>query len=338
MKARRAKLQVIYDNHDITADLHPHLISWTHTDNLSGQADDLQITVEDKERKWSGPWMPEEGAVLRAKVIRENWEQDGKTDYLSLGQFEIDGIEISFPPSAVTIKAISVPESSSLRGEPKNRAWEKTKLSVIAGDKAKKSGLKLFFDAEDVEYDRIEQTEETDLVFLMRLCNDAGLCLKITDKQLVIFDEEKYESRPAIDTIKRDAPSIKSFRTRLTTQGAYRACRVEYQSPKKKKKVSYTYTPPSAPKTGRTLYVNQRVTSIGEAQRLARKKLREANKDTSVASVVMIANNVYVAGHTVNLKDFGQRIDGKYIITQITRSQGSGYEMAMELRRCLEGY
>lgn len=338
MKARRSKLQVFYDNHDISADLQPHLVSWSHTDNLSGQADDLQITVEDKERKWSGPWMPDEGAVLKARVVRENWEKEGMTDYLSLGEFEIDEVSFSFPPSTVSIKAISVPESSSLRGERKNRAWEKTKLSVIARDKASKACMKLFFDTEDISYDRIEQTEETDLVFLMRLCNDAGLCLKITDKQLVIFDEEKYEQRPAIDTIKRDGPSIKSFSARTTTQGTYKACRVEYSSPKGKKKFSYTYTPPNGPKTGRTLYVNQRVTSISEAQRLAKKKLRETNKNALVISISLIANNVYVAGHTLNLQGFGKKFDGKYIIIQITRSQQNGYEMNMELRKCLEGY
>ncbi|GIO09674.1 hypothetical protein J31TS6_57020 [Brevibacillus reuszeri] len=338
MKARRSSLQVLYENHDITADLKPHLIGWTHTDNLSGQADDLQLVLEDKEHKWSGPWMPDEGAVLKANVIRENWEQDGKDDSLPLGQFEIDEIEISYPPSTVAIKSISVPETSSLRGEPKNRAWEKTRLSVIAGDKAGKAKLKLFFDAEDVSYDRIEQTEETDLVFLMRLCNDAGLCLKVTDKQLAIFDEQKYEDRPAIDTIKRNDPSIKNFRTRTTTQGLYRACRVEYHSPKRKKNIAYTFTPRNAPKTGRTLYINQRVSSIGEAQRLAKKKLREANKNAVVASITMIGNNVYLAGHTLNLQGFGTRFDGKYIISQITRTQQNGYEMAMELRKCLEGY
>ncbi|MDX5091602.1 contractile injection system protein, VgrG/Pvc8 family, partial [Lactobacillus crispatus] len=268
----------------------------------------------------------------------ENWEQDGKTDNLDLGQFEIYELEVRFPPSIVSIKAISVPNSSSLRGERKNRAWEKTKLSVIAGDLASKAGLKLFFDGENVEYDRIEQTEESDLVFLMGLCNDAGLCIKITDKQLVIFDEEKYEQRPAIDTIKRDAPNIKSFQMQTTTQGLYRACRVSYHSPKGKKKYSYTYTPPKAPKTGRTLYINQRVSSIKEAQRLAKKKLRETNRNAMVASMTMIANNVYLAGHTLNLQGFGARFDGKYIITQITRSQGNGYEMNMEIRKCLEGY
>lgn len=336
MNARRASLQVTYQNHDITADLEPHLLSWDYTDNLGGQADDLQINLEDRDHKWIGPWMPEKGAVIKAKIVRENWEKDGKVDALPLGQFEIDEIEVSFPPSTVAIKAISVPESSSLRGEEKNRAWEKTKLSVIARDKAKAAGLKLLYDVDDdPEYDRVEQTGETDLSFLMRLCNDAGLCLKVTGTQLVIFDEEKYERQPPVATIR--PTDVKNYRGVATTQGTYRACRVHYRSPKGRKNITYTFAPKNAPKTGRILYINQRVASVKEAERLAKKKLREANKNSGTFTLTMLGDTRFVAGVTVMLSGFGN-FDGKYIVTQAKHSQQNGYETALELRRCLEGY
>ncbi|UTW68693.1 hypothetical protein KHA80_14465 [Anaerobacillus sp. HL2] len=41
------------------------------------------------------------------------------------------------------------------------------------------------------EYDRIEQTEQTDLQFMTKLCNDAGLCLKVSNQSVVVFDEGK---------------------------------------------------------------------------------------------------------------------------------------------------
>jgi len=338
MKTRRARLQVMYESKDISEDLQPYLLGWTYTDNLSGQADDLQLNLEDKDHLWSGSWMPDEGASMTAKIIRENWAQEGKSDSLPLGSFEIDEIEINFPPSTVAIKSISVPESSSLRGQKKNKAWEKTKLSLLAREKANGSGLKLFYEsADDPDYDRIEQTEETDLIFLMRLCNDAGLCLKVTGTQLVIFDEEKYEAQAPITTLTKGDRNIKSFRARTTTGGTYRSCHVAYTSPKGKKKISYTYTPPKAPKTGRTLYIYQRVSSVGEAQRLAKKKLREANKNAVSVSMTLMGDVQFVAGVTVSLSGFG-KFEGKYIITQATHSQQNGYETAIELRRCLEGY
>jgi len=338
MKARRARLQLIYDSVDISTDIQSHLINWTFTDNLSGQADDLQVTLEDREQLWIGPWMPDKGATLKAKVIRENWEQDGQVDELSLGQFEIDEIENNYPPSTVAIKAISIPESSSLRGENKNRAWEKTKLSVISKDIASGAGLKLFYDTnDDPEYDRIEQTEETDLVFLLRLCNDAGLCLKVSDAQVVIFDEQKYEQQEPVDTIIKGQARIKNYRGRTTLSGLYKSCRVEYQDAGKKQKIKYEFTPPNPPKIGRVLVINERVSSIKEAERLAKKRLRQENKKGITFSITMMGDIKYLAGLTVNLLGFGV-FDGKYIITQATHGQQSGYEVKLELQKCLEGY
>jgi phage protein D len=75
--SRRAQLQVHYDNVDISTDIQSHLKSWSYTDNLSGEADDLQITLEDMDHLWRGDWMPDKGAILSAKVIRENWDEVG---------------------------------------------------------------------------------------------------------------------------------------------------------------------------------------------------------------------------------------------------------------------
>jgi len=338
VNTRRARLQLIYENKDITQDLQQYLVGWTFTDNLSGQADDLQITLEDKGRRWMGRWMPEEGAVIRARIIRQNWEKEGKSDSLDLGQFEIDEIEFSGPPSTVQIKALSVPSSSALKGQRKNRAWEKTRLSVVAKDVARANRLSLFYDTDDdPEYDRVDQTEETDLEFLSRMCNDAGLCLKISDARIVIFDEQKYEQRPVIGTISRGDENVIQYSGRRTLTGVYRACRVVYHDEKKDRTIRHTFTPPNPPKTGRILVVNEQVESIKQAERLAKKRLRERNREGVTFSLSLTGNIRYLAGQTVQLAGFGSW-DGKYIITQATHAQQNGYTTGLSLRKCLEGY
>lgn len=338
MQARRANLQLIYENVDISADLQPHLISWTYTDNLSGQADDLQVTLEDRAQLWTGDWMPDKGARVTAKITRGNWGRDSATDELPLGQFELDEIETGGPPSVVTIKATSIPESSSLRGENKNRAWEKTKLSVVASDIAAGAGLELFYDTDDdSEHDRIEQTEESDLVFLRRLCSDAGFALKVSDSQIVIFDEAKYEQQEPIDTIVKSKARIINYSARTTLTGLYSSCRVEYHDSEVKESIKYTFAPSNPPKTGRVLVVNERVKSVAEAERLAKKKLREANKGGTTFSLALMGEIKYLAGLTVSLVGWGA-FDGKYIITQASHGQQNGYETKLELRKCLEGY
>lgn len=336
---RQAWLQVQYESTDITADLQPHLKGWSYTDNLSGQSDDLQITLEDRQQLWIGDWFPEAGDKLSATIKRKNWNDDGKEDELPLGTFEVDELETKYPPSEITIKALSVFQSTALKGENKNRAWEKTKLSIIANDIAYGAGLQLYFDVQDdPEYDRIEQTEEQDLPFLQKLCKDAGLALKVNDASIIIFDEAKYEQAEPILTIDRTIFPIKKYSGRATINDTYAACRLKYRSPKGRKNYDYTFTPTNPPPTKRVLVLRERFDSLNEAERKAKKALREKNSQAWQFTISVLAELRVFSGMVVTLKNFG-KFDGNWIVTQVTHNQsGSGYEVGLQLRRCLEGY
>jgi len=327
---RKVQLSLLYNNQDISAYLAPYLISFSYTDNSSAKADDLQITLEDRKDLWKSGWLPEKGATLMGTIIVSDWHGKGK-QALPLGTFEIDEIECSGPPEVVTIKAVSIPVASSLRGEAKNRAWEQTKLSVIAKDIAGAAGVTLLYETDDdPSYDRIEQTEESDLAFLLKLCEDAGLSLKVTGTEIVIFDDSKYEQMEPVMTIVKGSSAILSYAISSSTRDVYSAARVIYQD------ISYTFEAPNKPE-GNTLVINERVSSIAEAERLAKKRLRQKNKEEVKVSLTLLGNIALVAGVTVNLKGWGA-FDGKYFIEQATHEGGNGYRTSLELYRVLEGY
>lgn len=48
LDARRCLVIVTYNGKDISADLQQYLKSVSYTDNMSGEADDLQLTLEDR--------------------------------------------------------------------------------------------------------------------------------------------------------------------------------------------------------------------------------------------------------------------------------------------------
>jgi Phage protein D len=339
MIARNTSLDITYEGKNITEDLRPHLKGWTYTDNLSGQSDDLQITLEDRDHLWMGAWYPDHGAKLKATMKRTNWTAEQTTKEHPLGMFEIDEIENSYPPSEVTIKALSVFQSTALKGETKNRSWEKTKLSVIANDVAGGAGMELYYDVEnDPEYERKEQTEEEDLPFLQGLCNEAGLALKVSDAQIIIFDESKYEQEDPVATIDFKEFQIKKFRGRGTINDTYRSVRISHHSPKGRVNQEYAYTPPSPPPTGRVLVIRERFDSLAEAERKAKKALRDKNSKAWSVSLTILEDVPLAASQNITLKKFG-KYDGKWIITQATHGQSnSGDETSLQLRRCLEGY
>lgn len=337
MQARRARLKLTYDNKDISEDLVPYLLSWSYSDHASGKADDLQISLEDREGLWMGDWLPDKGATLKAALVTEHWAEQGKTEELPFGTFEIDTIDGKSSPSTVTIKALSIPESASLRGEEKTRSWEKVKLSTVAKDIADNAGLTLFYDTDDdPEYDRLDQTEESDLAFLQKNCENEGLSLKISDQQIVIFDDEKYEAMDPVMTIKRGQSYILDYSFSTSTREVYSACRVEYHDPSGNESISYTYTDPNKPATGKTLVVNQRVDSIAKAEKMAKKKLRKQNRGETKMSFSLLGDIRLLAACTVMVDGYG-KFDGKYFIEEAEHA-GAGYTVKIDLRKVLEGY
>lgn len=348
--ARRIKPTVLYNNKDISEDITPYLKSISYTDNMGGEADDLQITLEDREGLWSGDWLPDKGAELNCSWTVMNWGSlTSGEQKLNLGIFELDEISCSFNPSEVQIKAVSVPNNTTLRGEEHTRSWEKATLKKIAQDIADGSKMTLVYDSEEnPQLDRTEQTSQSDLSFLFKLCSDNGMAVKVTSKQIVIFDEIKYESeKPTITIVKPGTDyttednmtyisnvSSVSFSSKL--RDVYKACHVKYRATQKKAYIEATFTDPNK-KEGKTLEIKEEVKSVAEAQKLAKRKLREKNSEEVTGSISLLGNFGLLATTVVIILGFG-KFDGKYIIKRAQHDVGSGYTCSIDVRRCLNGY
>ncbi len=345
MKPRQIVPIVKYDGKDISADLRPYLKSLSYTDNLSGYADDIELKLEDRAGLWMASWFPDRGATLDISLQLTNWENSlSGTTVTRLGTFAIDTIEASAPPSEVSIKAVSVPDGNTLRGTERTRSWEKAELKTVAKDIADGAGLELVFDTEENPTpDRIEQTEESDLAFLLKLCGDHGLALKIHDGQLVIFDETDYEKKDAVATLAKPGSgaadaieTIKSYRFHATTRDIYKACHVKYTETESGETIEATFTD-EMKKEGKTLEVKEQVKTVAEAEKLAKKRLREKNSGEYTMSAELVGNVELLASACVHVTGFGA-FDGKYIIVTASHDIGSGYTTSLELRRCLDGY
>ena len=51
--ARRTVVEIAFDGVDITESIRPYLLSVTYTDNEEDEVDDLQITLQDRDRIWA---------------------------------------------------------------------------------------------------------------------------------------------------------------------------------------------------------------------------------------------------------------------------------------------
>lgn len=280
------------------------------------------------------------GAVLEVSIVQENRNSDGKKTVLKCGSFSVDTIKASGPPSKITIKATSLPVGNSSRTEKKSRAWENIRLSAIAAQIASDGGMKSsFYGGYDPKYSRKEQYNESDLTFLQRLCENAGIALKVTDGTLVLYDEDEYEGLPAVATYSPGDGNVISYDfSDGSSDKAYSSCHVSYTDPNTGTTIEYTYTPRiDNPGTGEVLEINEMVESRDEAKQLAMKRLKAKNKERFAASLKIVGDAAVAAGGVVEIKGWGD-FDGRYMIKTAAHDMSGQYTTKLTLRKCLEGY
>lgn len=286
---------------------------------------------------------PSTALKIQCVITRKNWNGDGKDVVLDCGQFELDAVDASGPPSDIVIKSTSLPYTSQIRQTEKSKAWESYNLSGIAAGIAAENGMACLYESSvDPFYERVEQYKTSDISFLSTLCHDAGISLKATNNIIVLFDQADYEAKGAPLTIRRKDGSYLKYKLNIGSAGTlYSSCRVSYVDGSGKcieataKVEDYN----AKAKNGQQLEVQAKVSSVAEAQTLAEKHLRLHNKYGRTASFTIPGNPNAAAGVTVQLEDWGAW-SGKYIIAQSkhTVDASGGYTTQIKLRQVLEGY
>lgn len=320
---------------------HPlHLISedgarvygWVNAADVEGgEAGQPQ---QEKERKAF------KGTEIHAVIIQKNPFSDGKDKVHDCGVFEIDSVDFSGPPDKLTIKATSIPYSSTLRQTEKTKVWENSTLKNIGAAIAQNNGMQLMYiSSYNPTYKRKEQLNISDIVFLQTLCKGAGISLKVTSKMIVMFDAAEYEKKPEVKKLKKGKKNILSYKlSTKTTDTEYVKCTVSYTNPVTKEKIEATYTKPGGGgENAQELKIEEKVNSKEEALILAGKYLRAKNKGETTAQITVIGDVDYCAGITVRLYGYGE-YDGKYIVETATHNLTGGYTTDLKLRSCLEDY
>lgn len=363
MALRQTYLKLLFgsDEKDVTTDISQDLLSFSYTDNENNEADEISLTLKDEKGKWASAWKVDGGERIKA-TIYEGTTTGGPQRRLYCGVFFADMWNFSGAPRVAEIRAISVPLNKPIRRKLKTRAWEKITLKDIAAKIAGEANLKLIYDADEpISYDRQDQDRQSDLTFLSNLCEEAGLSIKVTDEQLVIFDQSIYEKKESVKTLILGTDNIKSWSFESQKGETYKSCTVSYRDPKKKKKssaasyniygekvtkkssnpavMSYTYVDPMAEDSDQEYALKRRATSLEDAKRLAKAKLRKLNSRKVTGSLSIVGDTSMVAGVVITLQGFATTIDGKFLIEQAEHSVGTdGYVTNLQLRKINENY
>lgn len=324
--ARRAELSVRIDGHDAAGIVAPYLKEFSFTDNAHGKADELQIVLHDRDGKWAGAWRPKKGMMVQASIICKSWETADKDIALPCGTFKIDEVEYTGPPDKFSIKAVSSSLTSQLRDSAKSRAWENSSLQHMAGQIAKENGLSLMYAGDPHQFKRLDQRNESDLAFVCRLAGERAMHCKVHDGKLILMDAATAEaSQPGLTLPKSGnmySPTEFSFKN-AASDTAYTDAEGAYTDPASgtTHKASVQASDKQSEEK-KTLVYHARAESAGEAMRLTKAQLHNANAEENTATISCMGCPRLVAGVTVNLSGFG-KFSGVYFVKKAVHTLGS---------------
>jgi len=318
-------LYVEIDNIDVSAYITPYLTSFHVTDNdglKKSESDDVQIEVEDSEHFFrDNP--PARGSSL--KVIF------GYEEIVKQGQFFIDSYSYHYSRSGATfnIKALAKDVKAAFR-TLKTTGFENMTLKSIAQEIANRNHYQLFFDGDDIHFQRVDQYKQRDLEFLQKLCKLYGYICKIADKKIIIREIHKTLTDAKVFTITPDITT--DFE--IDVSSLYDAeVSIQYLAPSKKAVIG-DKKKTEVKASGDTQEIRTRIETKHQADKVAQAQKTLNDMDQAKGRITTIGLPQVYASCQIELKGFGANFDGLYYCSSITHEiRRSGYTTEIEFTK-----
>lgn len=167
------------NSQDITSNFSDRLISITMTDNRGFEADQLDIELDDTDGKVE---LPLRGAVL---TLWLGWQGSA---LLNKGDFTVDEIEHRGAPDTLTIRARSADFRGTLNSR-REESWHDTTLGELVSTIAKRNKLtaSVADSLKKIPVPHIDQSQESDAVFLTRLADRNGAAVSVKAGKLLFL-------------------------------------------------------------------------------------------------------------------------------------------------------
>ena len=325
-----------YLKKNITSDIAPYVTRVSYSDNIKNESDTLEVELEDTEGRWLDAWYPGKGDTLTLNIGYQGEK------LLFCGTFSIDEIEVSSPPSTVSIRGIATSVNRALRTKS-SRGFENTTLAAIAGRIAKKHQLALVGSIAPLRIDRVTQYAETDVAFLRRLASEYGYAVKITGDQLIFSHLETLRSQEPVKQLTRQDVAL--FSLRDTINRIYKAAKVKHQKSSAKKLVVFHADGSTGETTDNTnggketsadtLNISSRVAGQDDAQTKAHAALSKHNEYQQTGTLTLVEGTPQLtSGNKISLVGFG-RLSGSWLIITARHDvdRSGGYVTELDVAR-----
>ena len=179
LNSKSPAFSITIEGKDVTAALDARLMSLTLTDNRGFEADQLDLELDDADGQIV---LPRRGAVIQLAL---GWKGQ---PLFPKGAFTVDEIEHSGAPDRLTIRARSADFRETLNTR-REKSWHKTTVGDVVKEIAARHNLKMALgkDLTDKALDHMDQTNESDASFLMKLARQYGAIASVKDGNLLFI-------------------------------------------------------------------------------------------------------------------------------------------------------
>lgn len=330
----RPAWRLLANRADITTTVAERLISLRFTDEAGLESDMLEISLADHDPD-KPIQVPAAGAELELSL--------GYEDALTrIGLFVVDEIEMSGPPGVMTIRARATPFEGSRGGmsqlqTQKRRAWPKgTKLADMARKMAAEHGLIPAIGAslEDIRLPHLDQLDESDLNFLVRIARRYDALVKPAGGRLVLAKrgETKTVSGQTIAPVILEPGEVSSWRVSITRR-EQSGMVVAYWHATRQARRHEVKVGEGEPVTRLKRYYP----TEDMARAAARAELDRRARRQATVSITMPGRIEVMAEGRLVLAGFREGVDGQWVINRVEQSlDGSGLSTSIEAERANE--
>ncbi|EJW6539848.1 phage late control D family protein, partial [Salmonella enterica subsp. enterica serovar Schwarzengrund] len=215
LNSKSPAFSITIEGKDVTTVMDARLMSLTLTDNRGFEADQLDLELDDADGLIA---LPRRGAVIQLAL---GWKGQ---PLFPKGAFTVDEIEHSGAPDRLTIRARSADFRETLNTR-REKSWHQTTVGEVVKEIAARHNLKVALgqDLTNKALDHMDQTNESDASFLMKLARQYGAIASVKDGNLLFIRQGQGRTASGkqlpVITITRKAGD--GHRFTLADRGAY---------------------------------------------------------------------------------------------------------------------
>ncbi|KTR53316.1 late control protein D [Pantoea ananatis] len=323
------------EGEDVTQTIQKRLISMTLTDNRGFEADQLDIELDDTDGQLQ---LPRRGVALSLSL---GWKGEA---LFPKGTYTVDEIEHSGTPDRLTLRARSADFRETLNTK-REKSWHQTTVGDMVKEIAGRHKLQMALgdDMAKMTIDHLDQTNESDASFLMRLAKQCGAiaCIKNGGLLFIRQGQGKTASGRVLPVITLQRKDGDGHRFTLADRDAYTgviaswlhtrepATKPETTVKRKRRKTAAKKKEPEA-KQGdyligtdeNVLVLSRTYANRANAERAAKMQWERLQRGVAMFSIQLARGRADLYTEMpVKVSGFKQQIDaGEWIITTLTHS------------------